>query len=233
MTLTARSFGIATLAAACFAVAMPAYADRIKHPVVVFAGLDKITGRIITFDVAVDETVQFGTIQITPRICYTRPATEAPQTTGFIEVDDVGINNEFKRIFSGWMFAASPGLHGVEHAVYDVWLTDCRGGKEIIPSPPEAVDMRPTLPPAPRQQARPVSQPPQQQNMQGLGTAIEVGPAPGSRSRQAEPAPQIIPSPLSPVPMQQLPPAQQQPGRLPSAREAPIGMTPPGNIPGR
>jgi hypothetical protein len=27
------------------------------------------------------------------------------------------------------MFAASPGLHAVEHPIYDVWLTDCKGGK--------------------------------------------------------------------------------------------------------
>ncbi len=39
---------------------------------------------------------------------------------------------EAKRIFSGWMFAASPGLHGVEHPVYDVWLVDCKGGKETV-----------------------------------------------------------------------------------------------------
>jgi hypothetical protein len=25
------------------------------------------------------------------------------------------------------MFAASPGLHGVEHPIYDIWLTDCKG----------------------------------------------------------------------------------------------------------
>lgn len=30
------------------------------------------------------------------------------------------------RIFSGWMFASSPGLNAVEHPVYDVWLTDCK-----------------------------------------------------------------------------------------------------------
>ena len=28
------------------------------------------------------------------------------------------------------MFADSPGLHAVDHAVYDVWLTDCRGAAE-------------------------------------------------------------------------------------------------------
>ena len=115
-----------------------AHADRIKHPTAVFAGLDKITGRIIAFDVAIDETVQFGSLQITPRVCYTRPATEAPQTDGFVEVDELLEDKKFKRIFSGWMFAASPGLHGVEHPVYDVWLTDCKGDGELLKTPVEA-----------------------------------------------------------------------------------------------
>jgi hypothetical protein len=30
------------------------------------------------------------------------------------------------------MFASSPGLHGIEHAIYDIWLTDCKGGQEVI-----------------------------------------------------------------------------------------------------
>lgn len=113
-----------------------ALGDTIRHPTAVFAGLDKTTGRIINFDVAIDETVQFGSLQVTPRVCNTRPQTEAPQTTSFVEVDEQeGAKNEAKRIFSGWMFADSPGLHGVEHPVYDVWLTDCRGGKEIVQAP--------------------------------------------------------------------------------------------------
>lgn len=127
-----------------------ALADPIHHPTAIFAGLDKITGRIINFDVAIDEAAQFGTLQVTPRICNTRPQTEAPQTTGFVEVDEQVRNveqrgkpdpraeakPEVKRIFSGWMFAASPGLHGVEHPVYDIWLVDCKGGKEVAIAPP-------------------------------------------------------------------------------------------------
>jgi hypothetical protein len=111
-----------------------ARADEIRNPTAIFAGLDKITGRITTFNVAIDETVQFGTLQVTPRVCLTRPQTEAPLTEGFVQVDDVE-NGKMKRIFSGWMFAASPGLHGVEHPIFDVWLKDCVGGKEVTPSP--------------------------------------------------------------------------------------------------
>ncbi|KPF72093.1 hypothetical protein IP69_04580 [Bosea sp. AAP35] len=131
---------LAGLASALFlslALTGPAAADRIRNPTAVFAGLDKITGRIISFEVAVDETVQFGALQLTPRVCWTRPPTEAPQTTTFTEVDEVTFSNEYRRIFTGWMYASSPGLHGVEHAIYDVWLTDCKGGTELVVDPKE------------------------------------------------------------------------------------------------
>ncbi|MBZ0228309.1 MAG: DUF2155 domain-containing protein [Bauldia sp.] len=111
----------------------PAVAERIGNPVAEFAGLDKITGRIISFDVYIDETVQFGALQVTPRVCYTRPQTEAPQTDAFVEVDEITLNRKVKRLFTGWMFAASPGLHAVDHAVYDVWLTDCKASSPVAP----------------------------------------------------------------------------------------------------
>jgi hypothetical protein len=112
--------------------------DRIENPVALFAGLDKVTGRIVTFEVNVNETVQFGALQVTPRVCYTRPPTEQPETIGFIEIDEITLQNETKRIFAGWMFADSPGLNAVEHPIYDVWLTDCRGGTRRA-APPQPV----------------------------------------------------------------------------------------------
>jgi hypothetical protein len=99
--------------------------QKIENGRAVFAGLDKITGRTIAFDAAIGETVQFGALQVTARACYTRPPTEATNTDAFVEVDEVTLQGEIKRIFTGWMFAASPGLHAVEHPIYDVWLTDC------------------------------------------------------------------------------------------------------------
>ncbi|MEP0520632.1 MAG: DUF2155 domain-containing protein [Hyphomicrobiales bacterium] len=115
------------------AVSTPAFSERIANPVAVFSGLDKITGRIISFDVYVDETVQFGALQVTPRVCYSRPPTEPPNTTAFVEVDEVTLHNEIRRLFGGWMFASSPGLKGVEHAVYDVWLTGCKLETQVAP----------------------------------------------------------------------------------------------------
>ena len=80
-------------------------------------------------------------LQITPRVCLTRPQTEAPLTEGFVEVDEIDTAKQAKRVFSGWMFAASPGLHGVEHPVYDVWLKDCKGGVEVTAAPPGVADV--------------------------------------------------------------------------------------------
>src|SRR5215213_580388 len=148
-----------------------AQADKIKNPTAVFSGLDKITGRIISFEVAVDETVQFGALQLTPKTCYSRPPTENPNTTGFVEVDEVTLDNKYRRIFNGWMFASSPGLHGLEHAIYDVWLTDCKGGSELIAETKEPEDTpaiaRQERERARRQQAQPRPQQQQQQTASG------------------------------------------------------------------
>jgi hypothetical protein len=111
---------------------------RVSNPVAEFAGIDKITGRIITFDVYVDETVQFGALQVTPRVCYSSPEEEEPKTDSFVEVDEITLDRKIRRIFSGWMFAESPGLNAVEHAVYDVWLKSCKQSSEV--PPPKSAD---------------------------------------------------------------------------------------------
>jgi len=112
----------------------PAGDPRISNRVAVFSGIDKITGRIITFDVYIDETVQFGALQVTPRVCYSRDETQAPKTTTFVEVDEITLDRKIRRIFTGWMFADSPGLNAVDHAVYDVWLKECSMDSEV-PAP--------------------------------------------------------------------------------------------------
>lgn len=79
---------------------------------------------------------------MTPRVCYSRPATELPKTTTFVEVDENQLDGTQKRIFTGWMFAESPGIFGVEHPTVDVWLTECKtplrsSVQQASPSPTE------------------------------------------------------------------------------------------------
>jgi len=127
---------------------------KVPNPTAIFSGLDKITGRITTFEAGIGETVEFGALRVTPRACYTRPPTEPQNTDGFLEVDEITLQGETRRIFTGWMFAASPGLHAVEHSIYDVWLTDCKGAEGTTvagakPPEPEA----PTPAPQPQRRA--------------------------------------------------------------------------------
>ena len=118
---------------AFFGFAMPAMAQPIANPVATFAGLDKITGRITRFDVYIDETVLFGALEITPRACYNRPPTEAQRVSAFLEVDQRSLTGVSRRIFTGWMFADSPALNAVDHAIYDVWLIECKTSTDVPP----------------------------------------------------------------------------------------------------
>src|ERR1700675_1303695 len=123
-----------------------------------FSGLDKITGRIINFDEDIGETVQFGALRVKTDACYTRPSTEAANTDAFVEVDEITLQGEVKRIFSGWMYAASPGLHGVEHPIYDIWLTDCKVPDTTIVSAAPTEPPKPVAPPPPAQKRAPPKQ---------------------------------------------------------------------------
>src|SRR5205823_13564005 len=130
-------------------------AQKIANKKASFSGLDKITGRIINFDEDIGETVQFGALRGKTDACYTRPATEAANTDAFVEVDEITLQGEVKRIFSGWMYAASPGLHGVEHPIYDIWLTDCKlPDTTMVSAQPDPAK------PAPAAQKRPAPRPP-------------------------------------------------------------------------
>lgn len=126
-TMPRHSISIFLLPIALFAAAPPASAERIENEVAVFAALDKVTARIRRLEVPLNDTVRFGSLKITPRVCYSRPPTEPPKTTTFVEVEEVQLDGEEERIFTGWMFAESPGLNAVEHPVFDVWLTGCSG----------------------------------------------------------------------------------------------------------
>ncbi len=118
---------------AAVSLGTPAVAETISNPIAAFSGLDKITGRITNFDVYVNETVQFGALQLTPRACYTRPPTETQRTSVFLEVDQVSLKGGTQRVFTGWMFADSPALNAIDHPVYDIWLVDCKQQSDTPP----------------------------------------------------------------------------------------------------
>lgn len=88
--------------------------------------LDKITAKTKDITIAVDGTASFERLDITLRTCNKRPPEEPPEVTAFLEVTENALSGETSSVFTGWMFASSPGLSAMEHSVYDVWVIDCK-----------------------------------------------------------------------------------------------------------
>ncbi len=91
--------------------------------------LDKITARIATVPVIMNQPVQFGTLEIELKHCAFTPPEVPPEAAAFLEIRDVGfVDDEASdkiTVFSGWMFASSPAVSSLEHPVYDVTLLAC------------------------------------------------------------------------------------------------------------
>jgi len=123
--LAAGLMPAAATIAGVVAVPSAANAQRIENQTAVFAALDKVTARINRLEAPLGKTETFGALRVTARACYSRASTETPKTSTFVEIDEVALDGKVDRIFTGWMFAESPGLNALKHAVFDLWLTEC------------------------------------------------------------------------------------------------------------
>jgi hypothetical protein len=111
-------------AASADAAAVPPPAPP-KNAVLEIKALDKITGKAIILAAPLNKPVKFATLTITARTCYSTPASETPETSAFLQIDDDRPDRSHTRAFSGWMYASSPGLNSLQHPLYDVWVMSC------------------------------------------------------------------------------------------------------------
>ena len=136
-------------AALIVAATMPAHAIQMNEAVL--QGLDKITARISTIRVGLNETVNFGSLQITLKACDKRPPEETPESAAFLQVVEQKPGEQPVTRFSGWMFASSPALSAMDHPVYDLWVLDCDNKGEA----PAQTAPAPAEQPQPAQQDNP------------------------------------------------------------------------------
>lgn len=118
---------LAALAALLLLCPAAAGAQSIQGTGVRLQGLDKITARIFAFEAPLDQPVTFGYLQIVARACVATPDDDVPESTAFLEVSETKPGQDPLRIFTGWMFASSPSVSAMEHAVYDLWVVGCAG----------------------------------------------------------------------------------------------------------
>lgn len=121
-----RSILFGAACAPLLLLAAAAAAAQVAEPkVAVLQGLDKVTARISTLRAPIDQGIRFGTLLITARSCNKRPPEEPPETSAFLEIYDLRQGAGPVLAYSGWMFASSPALAAMEHAVYDISVIDC------------------------------------------------------------------------------------------------------------
>ncbi len=103
-----------------------AHAGMIDYPTVKLQALDKSTARTVTLEAKVGTTIEYGSIFIKIQSCRKSEPLDKPESASFLQIWEVPLNsNKSEWVFSGWMFASSPALSAMDHAVYDVWVLDC------------------------------------------------------------------------------------------------------------
>ena len=73
------------------------------------------------------QAIRVGDVIVRLRACETTAPWEVQQLTGaFVQLDvRAPRTNQFRRVFSGWLYKESPSLNVVEHPIYDVWPKSC------------------------------------------------------------------------------------------------------------
>jgi hypothetical protein len=110
---------------------------------VVLRTLDKITGNSRDVSAKVGQSLNFGPLSVTVRACYQSPPEDAPEAAAFLEIRTSapvtrglsGVSDQRREermdedpmVFSGWMFASTPGINALEYPTYDVWVISCSG----------------------------------------------------------------------------------------------------------
>ena len=111
----------------------PPAPKRPRYPTVVLQALDKVTAETLRFEARINEPVRYKDLVITVHACETQASDEPyAQTAAHLEVqyqpEVLGGRTPqvARQVFRGWMFGDAPGLHPLEHPIYDVWVIACK-----------------------------------------------------------------------------------------------------------
>jgi len=86
-----------------------------SKPTLLLRGLDRDHRPAFDIVAPLAAPVKFATLTVTARYCYSTPPSETPETEAFVQIEDNRPEQAEARVFSGWMYASSPGLNGMQH----------------------------------------------------------------------------------------------------------------------
>jgi len=99
---------------------------NLKSSQAIIIGLDKITAKSSEFVVNLNQSIQFGPLEIKILKCGKVKLNNKIDSVAYMQVKDLTKNeNEKVFIFNGWTFASNPSLTPFDHAIYDLQLVNC------------------------------------------------------------------------------------------------------------
>ena len=98
----------------------------LKSSQAILIGLDKITAKSSELIINLNESKQFGPLEIKILKCGRVKVDNIIDSVAYMQVKDLTKNNnEQVFIFNGWTFASDPSLTPFDHAIYDLQLLNC------------------------------------------------------------------------------------------------------------
>ena len=165
---------------------LPAGTTPVAERVAVIGLLNKRNGISRDLTLRPGQAVRVDNVIVRLQTCETTaPWEPEPLTGAFVQVDIRNPQNQFQRIFSGWLYKESPSLNVVEHPIYDVWVKSCAmTHPTAAASPDETPSAASSNSSAPKSTERPAPAP--------------RAPAPAAeKARPARPAPSPAPPPAA------------------------------------
>ena len=99
---------------------------NLKSSQAILIGLDKITAKSSELVVNLNESIQFGRLEIRILKCGKVKMNNKTNSVAYMQVKDLTKNqNEQVFIFNGWTFSSNPSLTPFDHAIYDIKLLNC------------------------------------------------------------------------------------------------------------
>lgn len=94
--------------------------------VAVLGLLNKRNGDARELTLKPGQAIRVGDVAVHLRACEKTAPWEPEQLTGaFVQVDVRGVDRQWRRPFSGWLYKEQPNLNVVRHPIYDVWAKSC------------------------------------------------------------------------------------------------------------
>ncbi len=115
------------LALSLLLLSFPAQAAWQDEPGAKLRWLDKVTARTGVVELRNDESAKYGDLVIRVKSCRAQDPLEGADSAAFLQIWEAREREDPEWVYSGWMFASSPGIAAMDHPVYDVWVLGCLG----------------------------------------------------------------------------------------------------------